>query len=141
MIELATLSVNVRNGNSVQTVQIAEQELVGRCLEQNNGRLVNITQAPESDMDLASIDRLPILNDALSVGTGFRFVSVPDSTRRVIADSTGAKYINLRNGEVQEILELIPGAISNPLKSRLLDAYLKLELYQLASGVVFCVTS
>ena len=54
--------------------------------------------------------------------------------RRVIADSTGAKYINLRNGEVQEILELIPGAISNPLRSRLLDAYLNLELYQLASA-------
>ena len=134
VIELTTLSVNVRNGNSVQTVQIPEHELVARCLGQNNGHLINITQAPESDMDLASIDRLPILNDALSVGTGFRFVSVPDSTRRVIADSTGAKYINLRNGEVQEILELIPGSISNPLRSRLLDAYLNLELYQLASA-------
>ncbi len=134
VIELATLSVNVHNGNSVQTVQITEQELVSRCLERNNGRLVNIVQAPESDMDLASIDRLPILKDALSVGAGFRFVSVPDSTRRVITDSTGAKYINLRNGEVQEILELIPGSISNPLRSRLLDAYLNLELYQLASA-------
>ena len=42
--------------------------------------------------------------------------------------------MNLRNDEVREILELIPGAISNPLRSRLLDAYLQLELYQFGAA-------
>ena len=134
VIELEAVQVNMRRKNTVQTYNILEQELVAKCLDRNNGRLINITDAPESDMDLTGIDKLPILNDALSIGAGFRFVSVPDSKRRVIADSTGAKYINLRNAEVQEILELIPGAISNPLRSRLLDAYLQLEIYQLFSA-------
>ena len=130
VIELGTIPVNLRNGNSVQTHQIQEQELVHKCIVSRGGSLVNIIDATESDMDLRSIEKLPILNDALSVGSGYRFVSVPDSTRRVIADSTGVKYINLRNADVQEILEVIPGAISNPLRSRLLDAYLQLETFQ-----------
>ena len=130
VIELGTIPVNVRNGNSVQAHQIPEQELLSKCLESHGRRLMNITEATEADMDLRSIEKLPMLNDALSIGRGFRFASVPDSTRRVISDSTGVKYFNLRNADVQEILEVIPGAISNPLRSRLLDAYLQLETFQ-----------
>ena len=130
VIELGTIPVNIQNGTSVQTHQIQEQELLHKCIASRGGSLVNIIDATESDMDLRSIEKLPILNDALSIGSGYRFVSVPDSTRRVIADSTGVKYINLRNADVQEILEVIPGAISNPLRSRLLDAYLQLETFQ-----------
>ena len=55
-------------------------------------------------MDLTSIERLPLLKDALSIGDGLRFASVPDSERRVITDSTGIKYINLRNEDIREIL-------------------------------------
>ena len=85
-------------------------------------------------MDLKSIERLPILNDALSIGEGLRFAHIPDSTRRVIVDSTGVKYVNLRNEDVQEILNAIPEAISNPLRIRLLEAYLQLEIFQFHSA-------
>ena len=85
-------------------------------------------------MDLKSIERLPILNDALSIGDGLRFARIPDSTRRVIADSTGVKYVNLRNEDVQKILSIIPQAVSNPLRSRLLEAYLQLEIFQFHSA-------
>ena len=130
VIELESIPVNIRHGNSVQTHQIQEQELVNKCLATHDARLINITEATEADMDLKSIEKLPILNDALSIGSGFRFASVPDSTRRVIVDSTGVKYVNLRNDDVQQILDVIPRAISNPLRSRLLDAYLHLETFQ-----------
>ena len=134
VIELDNIQVNVRNGTTVQTHQIQEFELVNRCLGGREVRLVNITEATEADMDLKSIERLPILNDALSIGDGLRFARIPDSTRRVIVDSTGVKYVNLRNEDVQEILSIIPQAVSNPLRSRLLEVYLQLEIFQFHSA-------
>ena len=71
------------------------------------------------------------MNDALPGGNRLRFASVPDSMRRVITDSSGIKYVNLRNKDIQEILKVVPQALSNPLKNRLLEAYLKLEDYQI----------
>ena len=130
VIELGIVPVNIRNGNSVQTYHIPEHELISKCLTSHGARLINIVEATDADMDLSSIEKLPILNDALSIGGGFRFADVPDSTRRVIADSTGIKYVNLRNEDIRQILDIIPGAISNPLRSRLLDAYLQLETFQ-----------
>ena len=134
VIELTNIPVNVRNGSSVQTHQIQEVDLVRQCLSDRGVPLVNITEATEADMDLKSIERLPILNDALSIGGRLRFARIPDSTRRVIADSTGVKYVNLRNEDVQEILGAIPEAISNPLRIRLLEAYLQLEIFQFHSA-------
>ena len=90
----------------MQTQQIQEVDLVKQCLSGRGVPLVNITEATEADMDLKSIEKLPILNDALSIGGGLRFARIPDSTRRVIADSTGVKYVNLRNEDVQEILNV-----------------------------------
>ena len=131
VLELGLMNVNVLHDNTVQTHQIHEHELVSKCLSARGLPLINITDASASDMDLRSIERLPLLNDALSVGGALRFASVPDSLRRIITDSSGTKYVNLRNRDVQKILEFIPQAISNPLKNRLLDAYLKLENFQL----------
>ena len=134
VVELANIQVNVRSGTSVQTQQIQEVDLVKQCLSGRGVLLVNITEATEADMDLKSIERLPILNDALSIGGRLRFARIPDSTRRVVADSTGVKYVNLRNEDVQEILNVIPEAISNPLRIRLLEAYLQLEIFQFQSA-------
>lgn len=134
VIELTNIQVNVRNGTTVQTHQIQEVDLVKKCLGGRGVPVVNITEATEADMDLKSIEKLPILNDALSIGGRLRFARIPDSTRRVIADSTGVKYVNLRNKDVQEILNVIPQAISNPLRIRLLEAYLQLEIFQFQSA-------
>ena len=128
--ELSFVQVNIRNGSTVQTQQLRESQLVAKCLESRGLVFVNIVDASELDMDLQSIEKLPILNDALSVG-GLRFASIPESRRRVIADSTGIKYVNLNNPDIRRILEIIPAAISNPLKRRLLDVYLKVENFQL----------
>ena len=130
VVELELLQVNIRKGNSIQTQQIEEQQILRKCLQARGLTLTNITDANDSDMDLRGIEKLPVLNDALPIGDGLRFASVPDSMRRIITDSTGIKYINLRNQDVQEILKVVPQAISNPLKNRLLEAYLKLENYQ-----------
>lgn len=131
VVELNLHQVNVKTQNTVQTLQIQEQPLVQRCLQKRGIDLIDITNAPESDMDMRSIEKLPILRSALTTAGGLTFAAVPDSKRRVISDQTGMRYINLRNPAVQELLELIPDAISNPLKHRLLEAYLKLEDYRL----------
>ena len=83
-------------------------------------------------MDMRGIERLPILRSALTRAGGLRFAAVPDSKRRVISDQAGMRYINLHNPAVQGLLRLIPDATSNPLKHRLLEAYLRLEDFRLS---------
>lgn len=139
VIELNHHQVNVRVENSVQTLQIREQPLVQRCLQKRGVQLVDIVDAPESDMDMESIEKLPVLRSALTMPGGLRFASVPDSRRRIISDHTGTRYINLNNPSVQELLRLIPDATSNPLKYRLLEAYLVLEDFKLQEAKLILV--
>ena len=131
VIELDRLQVNVRRGGTVRTQQLDEYPLVQKCLQRRRIQLVDIAHATESDMDLRSIERLTILKDALNIGGGLRFAHIPDSKRRIVTDRSGLKYINLNHPNVQKLLKIIPQAISNPLKGKILDAYLKLEDYKL----------
>ena len=131
VIELNLHQVNVKSNNTVQTLQIPELSLVERCLKKRGIELVNIVDAPESDMDMKSIEKLPILRSALTAAGGLTFAAVPDSKRRVISDQSGTRYINLRNEAIQRLLKLIPDATSNPLKHKLLEAYLRLEDFKL----------
>ena len=131
VIELGEIAVNIRNEKRVETQRIGEPQLVEKSLRSHGVSLIDIVNAEQADMDLTRIEKLPILNDALSVASGLRFASVEDSMRRVITDSTNTKYINLRNSDVQQILRVVPQAVSNPLKNKLLEAYLKIETFQL----------
>ena len=131
VIDLDRIQVNTRRNDVVRTQQIEEHPLVLRCLKKRGVQLIDIAAAEESDMDLQSIERLPILKDALMIPGGLRFASVEDSKRRVISDRSGIRYINLRNHDVQQLLKSIAVAVSNPLKGRLLEAYLKIEEFRL----------
>ena len=131
VVELDRLQVNLRRGGTVRTYNVDEYPLVLRCLEKRGYQLIDIASASESDMDLRSIERLPMLRDALLSTGGLRFADVSESKRRIIIDRSGTKYINLRHPEVQNLLAVIPAAVSNPLKKRLLETYLKIEDFSL----------
>ena len=131
VLELDRLQVNVRRNRAVRTQHIDEYPLVLKCLQKRGVQLVDIADATDSDMDLQSIERLPILKDALLLAGGLRFASVMDSKRRVIRDRSGVRYINLRHPDVQQLLKVIAVATSNPLKNRLLEIYLKIEEFRL----------
>ena len=132
VVELDVHQVNVKVQNTVQSIQIPEQPLVQKCLQKRGIELIDIVSAPDSDMDMRGIEKLPILRSALTMAGGFTFATVPDSKRRVISDPTGRRYINLHNPTVQGLLRLVPDATSNPLKHRLLEAYLRLEDFKLS---------
>ena len=131
VIELDQLQVNLRKGTNVRTQAFDEYPLILKCLQKRGVQFIDIVNASESDMDLRGIEKLPILKDALLIAGGLRFASVPDSKRRIITDRSGIKYINLRNENVQDLLRIIPKAVSNPLKNKLLEAYLKIEEFKL----------
>ena len=133
VIEFGHIQVNIHNANAVETQQIPESHPVKTCLGKRGVALINIAEASDADMDLRSIERLPVLRDALAVDGGLRFAEVGDSRRRVVTDSAGIKYLNLKNPDVRRVLAAVPAAIGNPLRRRLLDAYLKLEEYQFAA--------
>ena len=130
IVELGAIQVNLHTGNTTNSYQVYEHELVRKCLSGKGVQLSNISEATEAEMDLRTIERLPMLNDAFHSERRFRFASIPDSNRRTITDSTGTKYLNVRNDEIRDILPVIPQAISNPLKSRLLDAYLSIANFE-----------
>ena len=134
VIELDRLQVNVRRNGTVRTQHIDEYPLVLKCLQKRGILLVDISNATEADMDLRSIERLPVLKVALLIAGGLRFASIPDSKRRIVTDHSGIKYINLRNPHVQKLLRIIPTATSNPLKSKILEAYLKIEDFKFADA-------
>ena len=134
VIELNVHPVNVKSNNTVQTFKIPEQPLVQKCLQKRTVELCDIVSAPDSDMDMRGIEKLPILRSALTIAGGLTFAAVPDSKRRVISDQTGMRYINVNNPVIQSILKLIPDATSNPLKHRLLEAYLRVEDFKLAEA-------
>ena len=134
VIELNVHQVNVKTQNAVQTLQIPEQPLVQRCLQKRGVELADIVSAPESDMDMRGIEKLSILRSALTMAGGLTFAAVPDSNRRVISDQSGMRYINLLNPAVRGLLRLIPDATSNPLKHKLLEAYLRLEDFKLSEA-------
>ena len=138
VIELDRMQVSFRRNGSVRTQWIEEYPLVFRCLQRRGVELVDIGSATDADMDLGSIEQLPILRDALVITGGLRFASIPDSKRRIITDRSGIRYINLRNRDVQRLLRVIPAALSNPLRNRLLDVYLRIEDFRLyeARGTV-----
>ena len=134
VVDLDQFRVNIKSNSTVQTTSIQELELVQKCLQRRGIKLQNIVDAPESDMDMRSIEVLPILQSALTITGGLRFASVPDTRRRVISDQTGKRYVNLRSPSIQELLKTIPEATSNLLKHKLLEVFLNLEDYKFAEA-------
>ena len=127
VLELDRLQVNIRTGATVRTQNVDEYPLVHKCLQKRGIQLIDIANATEADMDLRSIELLPILNDALRIAGGLRFASIPDTRRRIVTDHSGIKYLNLQNTQVQRLMRIIPDAASNPLKGKILEAYLRME--------------
>ena len=131
VIDLERAQVSFRKRGAVSTQWVEEYPIVLRCLQRRGIELVDIANASESDMNLGGIERLPILRDALVIAGGLRFAVIHDSKRRTVTDRSGVRYINLRNPDVRRLLRVIPSAVSNPLRQRLLDVYLKIEDFRL----------
>lgn len=131
VIELDRTQVSFRRRGTVYSQWIEDYPIVLRCLQRRGIELVDVAKAPDSDMDLGDIERLPILRDALVIAGELRFAVIQDSKRRTVTDRSGVRYINLRNPDVRRLLRVIPAAVSNPLRQRLLDVYLKIEDFRL----------
>lgn len=130
VLEAAVLTFTQEVPGAASAAQVDEASLAARILQSRNIEVLDITQAPEEDMELGGIERLPILRRVLNVGGELRFACVPDSQRRVVTDPSGIRYLNVNNETVRRLLRVIPAAVSNPLKERLLTLYLGLENYQ-----------
>jgi hypothetical protein len=114
------------------THQLDEFQVVYDCLSVNGEEIRDISQAPESDLNLEEFERLPALRRVLDVGGGqLRLASVPGSGRSVVADPSGVRYLNVDHPRIRRLLSALPDAVSNPLKRRLLRIYLGLESWSL----------
>ena len=112
------------------TNQLDEYQVIHECLIGSGKDVLEVGQAPESDLNLDGLEKLPALRKVLDVGGGeLRLASVPGSTRRVVVDPSGVRYLNVDHPRVRRLLSALPDAVSNPLKRRLLRVYLGLETF------------
>ena len=114
------------------TYQINEYQVIQDSLSGSGEAVIEVSQAPESDLNFDDFEKLPSLRRVLDVGGGqLRLASVPGSGRRVVADSSGVRYLNIEHPRVKRLLSALPDAVANPLKRRLLQVYLGLETLSL----------
>jgi hypothetical protein len=117
------------------SINVDEVEIIRLCLEDTNVQLLDIRDAPPTDLDFSGFERLPVLRQVLNVGGGeLRLARVPESARRVVTDPSGTRYLNVDSPGVRRLLETLPAAVGNPLKRRLLRAYLGLETLSLTEA-------
>lgn len=117
------------------THQLNEYQILHDCLSITGEEIRNVSEAPESDLNLDNFEKLPALRKVLDVGGGqLRLASVPGSGRRVVADPSGIRYLNVDHPRIRRLLSALPDAVANPLKRRLLRVYLGLESWGLSEA-------
>lgn len=117
------------------TVSVDEVQVIIDCLGSSGVTLMDVSQAPDTDLDFDDFERLPVLRRVLNVGgEQLRLASVPESSRRVVNDPSGVRYLNVDSPGVRRLLTVLPDAIANPLKRRLLRVYLGLESFEFAEA-------
>lgn len=134
VLEFAQLPVTfeLTTGASSQTIDelaVIQQVLAGRGIE-----LLDISNTRAEDVDFSSIEKAPLLRRLLDVHGLLAFADFPDSTRRVITDPSGVRWLNTRHPSVARLLRVIADAVSNPLRRRLLSIYLGLEDFRLTEA-------
>lgn len=137
VIETGTFNMTWQIAQQPQPVAygVDEVQIIHDCLSATGVAVMDVSQAPEEDLDFASYERLPVLRQILNIGgTQLRLARVPESGRRVVTDPTGVRYLNVANDRIARLLTVLPEAISNPLKRRLLRIYLGLETFDLTEA-------
>jgi hypothetical protein len=110
------------------TYRIDEYQIIHDCVSPGGYEVLDVNQAPDSDLDFDDFEKLPELRRVLDVGgEHLRLASVPGSNRRVVTDPSGVRYLNVDHPRVRRLLSALPDAIANPLKRQLLRVYLGLE--------------
>ena len=132
VVEASTISYTQAVAGGASTVQLDEVAIIQMVSNREGASVLDISQAPPEDMSLEGVDQLPVIRSVLDVGSDLRFAKVPDSNRRVVTDPSGVKYLNTNNATIRRLLGVIPEAVSNPLRRRLLQIYLGLEDFRLA---------
>ena len=130
VIETGFLTVTWQLAEQPQPMafRIDEVQIIQDCLIDSGQAILEVGQAPESDLDFEDFEKLPALRRVLDVGGGeLRLASVPGSERRVVVDPSGVRYLNIDHPRVRRLLSTLPDAVANPLKRQLLRVYLGLE--------------
>ncbi len=115
-----------------QSFAIDEVSILDDILSPKGIQVLDIASPFAEDLDLTSVERLPILRNVLDVGGLLRFAEIDDSLRRVVSDPSGVRYLNVNNAAIRRLLEVIPAAVTNPLRRRLLEIYLGIEDFRLS---------
>lgn len=117
------------------TYGVDEVQIISDCLAATGVTVTDVSQAPEEDLDFASYERLPVLRQILNIGgTQLRLARVPESGRSAVTDPSGIRYLNVAHPRIERLLAVLPEAISNPLKRRMLRVYLGLETFDLTEA-------
>ncbi len=134
VIETVNVAYTQETPTGAATQQLDEAQVVATALADSGIQVLEIGAALEEDLDLNAVEELPVLRNVLDVGGLLRFARIPESNRRVVTDPSGIHYLNVNNPTVKRVLAALPRAVSNPLRRKLLAAYLGVEDFKLSEA-------
>lgn len=130
VVEVGQLSLMQQGADGASRLVVDEEQTLRRMAEERGFDVRSINDALPEDMDLSAVEVLPGLHGLFTVGEGLRFARVGDSRRRVVKDLSGVRYLNIDHPVVRRVLLVLPDALNNPVKRKLLDAYLSAEDFE-----------
>ena len=134
VLQLKRHRITVQTQAQPQTVDVQELDAVRYALQNTSVEIRDIASVLDGDMDLSSVEVFPEIRKLFGLDSKLGFARIEGSARRVVRDPRGYKYMNINSPDVKRLLKTVPEAMSNPLKQKLLDIFLDVELYQYPSA-------
>ncbi len=126
-------SYNLSYGGHQENISINDEDVLKEFCQRVGVELRRVEEAPDEHINILETESTRLVNSLFSLGGDFKVTFVETSAQRVIRDYTG-RFLNAAHPEVAEILEAIPDALGNPIRRKLLNAYMALTYYGLSEA-------
>ena len=117
-------------GGQQENFQVLDEDVLGQFCNEAGVKMARVEDAPDEHINIAESDSTRLVNTLFSLGADFKVTFIENSSQRVIRDYTG-RFLNAAHPEVSEILRAMPDALGNPVRRRLLAAYMALAHWDL----------
>ena len=128
VLSLRRSQFTVDQGNGSSTITIRDLDVVTEYCSQSNIKIIPVEQAPEEHTHLGPRPEGKVLSELFEVGEEIKFASLPSSAERVVRDYNG-RLLNFAHPEIRQILQLLPETMGNPIRRKLLQAYMDVTTY------------
>lgn len=92
-----------------------------------------IEKATPAELELNIASESALISQVLELDTDLKVAHLPKARGRVVRDYS-SRLLNTAHPEVQRILRILPKAVGNPVRRKLLQVYMELANHQIATA-------